>query len=375
MEAVYTEAMNRARRGIGRTFLVCGTLCSVLGCLPAGEASAQAAPSPEEGDYTLRDFRFDSGETLPELRLHYITLGKPARDAGGRVRNAVLILHGTGGTGRNFLSDNFAGVLFGPDQPLDAGRYYIVLPDGIGHGRSTKPSDGLHARFPRYEYDDMVRAQYRLLREGLGVDHLRLVMGTSMGGMHTWIWGEMYPDFMDALMPLASAPVEIAGRNRIFRRMVIDSIRSDPEWKDGEYTTPPRGLIAAHYALFMMTSSPLQLHRTAPTRDAADSEYDRLRERALRADANDMLYAYEASRNYNPAPALERIRAPLVAINSADDEVNPPELGILEREIRRVPRGRFILIPTGAQTRGHGTHSQPVVWKQHLVELLSATAR
>jgi homoserine O-acetyltransferase/O-succinyltransferase len=343
--------------------------------LPLAAACAQTAMPPAEGDFTLRDFRFASGETLAALRIHYTTLGAPARDAGGRVRNAVLILHGTGGSGRNFLTDNFAGVLFGKDQPLDASRCYLVLPDGIGHGQSSKPSDGLHARFPRYEYEDMVRAQYRLLREGLGVDHLRLVMGTSMGGMHTWMWGELYPDFMDALMPLASAPVEIAGRNRIFRRMIIDSIRGDPEWKNGEYAAPPRGLVAAQFALFMMTSSPLQLHQAAPTRDAADAEYERIRERALRADANDLLYAYEASRNYNPAPALHRIRAPLVAINSADDEVNPPELGILEREIRRVPNGRFVLIPTSGQTRGHGTHSQPVVWKQYLVDLLQATAR
>ena len=337
----------------------------LLATLPAW---AQSAPEPVEGDWTVRDFTFRSGETLPELRLHYTTLGKPVGD------NVILILHGTTGHGDGFLRDEFAGVLFGPGQPLDAARYYIILPDAIGHGRSSKPSDGLHARFPRYDYDDMVRAQYRLVREGLGVTHLRLVMGTSMGGMHTWLWGEKYPDFMDALMPLASAPVQIAGRNRIFRRMILDAIRGDPDWREGEYITEPRGIIAAYYALFMMTSSPGELHRSAPTRELADAEYESLRARALAADANDMLYAFDASRNYDPAPELGRIQAPLYAVNSADDEVNPPELGILEREIRRVPHGRYILIPTSEETRGHGTHSRPAVWKSYLVELLSQSA-
>jgi len=334
----------------------------------------QPAPEPVEADWIARDFTFESGETLPQLRIHYTTLGAPSRDSAGRVRNAVLILHGTGGSGDSFLSSNFSGVLFGTGQPLDAARYYIILADGIGHGKSSKPSDGLHSRFPHYDYQDMVRAQYRLVREGLGIDHLRLVMGTSMGGMHTWMWGEQYPDFMDALMPLASAPVEIAGRNRIFRRIIIDSIRTDPDWRNGEYTEPPRGLLAAHYALFMMTSSPRRIHESAPTRDQADAEFERIKRNALRADANDMLYAWESSRNYNPAPQLERIKAPLVAVNSADDEVNPPELGILEREIRRVPRGRYILIPTSDETYGHGTHSLAAVWYRHLVDLLQATA-
>jgi homoserine O-acetyltransferase len=338
--------------------------------LPALMCFAQPAPEPVEGDWTARDFIFQSGESLAELRLHYTTFGAPSRDSAGRIHNAVLILHGTGGSGASFLSDSFTGALFGAGQPLDAARYYIILPDGIGHGKSSKPSDGLRARFPHYDYEDMVRAQYRLVREGLGVDHLRLVMGTSMGGMHTWMWGEMYPDFMDALMPLASAPVQIAGRNRIFRRMIIDSIRDDPEWKNGDYTAPPRGLVAAHYALFMMTSSPAQLQQSAPTRADADLEFERLKRRAMYADANDMLYTWEASSSYNPAPGLERIKAPLVAINSADDEINPPELGILEREIRRVPRGRYVLLPTSAETYGHGTHSLPALWKDHLIDLL-----
>jgi homoserine O-acetyltransferase/O-succinyltransferase len=346
----------------------------VAGCLAAA-ALAQTAPEPVEGDWIARDFVFHGGEKLAGLRLHYTTLGTPARDAAGRVRNAVLVMHGTGGSGRPFLGAGFGGELFGRDQPLDAARYYIILPDAIGHGGSSKPSDGLHARFPHYDYADMVRADYLLIRDGLKVDHLRLVMGTSMGGMHTWVWGEMYPDFMDALMPLASAPVEIAGRNRMFRAMIIQAIRDDPDWKDGEYAAPPlNGLMAAQYALFMMTSSPLQLHQANPTHEQSDAAVRGLRDRAARTDANDMLYHYEASTDYNPAPDLGKIRAPLWAVNSADDEVNPPELGILDREIKLVPRGRYILIPTSQETRGHGTHSRAVVWKQYLVELLKLTA-
>jgi homoserine O-acetyltransferase len=339
-----------------------------------GQDAAASTPAaglqPTEGDYIVHNFTFKSGETLAELRLHYTTLGRPTRNASGHVNNAVILMHGTGGSGRPFLGINFGGVLFGRGQLLDAGRYYIILPDGIGSGKSSKPSDGLHARFPHYRYDDMVRADYLLVHDGLGVDHLRLVMGTSMGAMHTWVWGEMYPDFMDALMPLASAPVEIAGRNRMFRAMVIDAIRSDPEWNNGEYTSPPHGLITAQYALFMMTSSPLQLHKTNPTHAQADAAVQVLKERAMRTDANDMLYQYESSTDYNPSPMLEKIKAPLFAINSADDEVNPPELGILEREIKRVAHGRYILIPTSDETRGHGSHSRPVLWQNHLWELL-----
>jgi homoserine O-acetyltransferase len=339
--------------------------------LITNRAAAQTNLSPAEGDFSVRDFKFESGEVLPELKLHYRTLGSPKRDAAGVVRNAVLVLHGTGGSGAAFLSEQFGGELFKPGQLLDANQYFVVLPDGIGHGQSSKPSDGLHARFPHYNYNDMVTAQYRLLTEGLGVTHLRLVMGTSMGGMHTWVWGEKYPDFMDALMPLASLPVQIAGRNRTMRRMVIDSIRNDPDWNNGEYKSQPRGLTAAVYTLLFMTSSPLQWQKQAPTREAADRFFDNLVSGQLRrADANDMLYAFDSSRDYDPAPKLELIRAPLSAINSADDQVNPPELGIIEREIRRVKRGRFILIPISDQTRGHGTHSLPAIWKEHLAELL-----
>ena len=325
---------------------------------------AATYPDPVEGDYLVHDFKFASGEILPELRLHYTIIGSPTGDA-------VLIMHGTGGSSQGFLSQGFAGELFGPGQLLDASRYYIILTDAIGHGKSSKPSDGLHLKFPRYTYEDMVRAQYRLITEKLGVSRLRLVMGTSMGAMHTWMWGYLYPDFMDALMPLASAPVEIAGRNRMLRKMIMDSIRGDPDFKDGEYSGPLKNMLGAQFALFIMTSSPLQLYKQAPTREQADEAFARrFYGEGRRQDPNDMLYAYDSSREYNPAPHLARIRAPLYAINSADDQVNPPELGILEREIKLVKRGRFILIPTSEKTRGHGTHSMPAVWGEYLAQLL-----
>lgn len=334
-------------------------------------APSASYPAPSEGDFVIRDFRFRSGETLPELRLHYTTVGTPLKDERGIVRNAVLIMHGTGGSGRAFLREQFAGVLFGRGQLLDATKYFIILPDAIGHGASSKPSEGLHARFPRYGYRDMVEAQYRLVTEGLGVNHLRLVMGTSMGGMQTWLWGETYPDFMDALMPLASLPAEIAGRNRMMRRMVTDSIRDDLEWRGGEYIRQPRGLTSAVYTLIFMVSSPLQWQREAPTREQADKLFDALVENYLKQfDANDMLYQFDASRDYDPAPDLERIKAPLVAVNSADDQVNPPELGVMEPAIKRVRRGRYVLIPTSDLTRGHGTHSLPAIWQQYLKDLL-----
>lgn len=327
----------------------------VLLCL---SAFAAGYPPPAESDFVIHNFRFKTGETLPELKLHCTTVGTL------RGNNAVLVMHGTGGTGRAFLSDQFAGVLFGPGQLLDATRYYIILPDGIGHGKSTKPSDGFGKDFPHYDYDDMVAAQYRLVTEGLGVHHLRLVMGTSMGGMQTWVWGETYPDFMDALMPLASVPVEIAGRNRYMRRMIMDALRTDPV----------NGLRTAVYILTIMTSSPLQMYKQAPTRDQADRQFDEMIEKRIAANnAIDMLYQYDSSRNYNPQPDLEKIRAPLLAINSADDQVNPPELGILEREIKRVKHGRCVILPITGQTRGHGTHSLPAVWQQYLAELLEGS--
>ena len=346
-------------------------LLLALTTAPAAQNTAPNYPKPVEGDFILRDFKFESGESLPELKLHYRTIGTLQLAANGKT-NAVLILHGTGGSGAGFLSEQFAGVLFGPGQLLDATKYFIVLPDNVGHGQSSKPSNGLHAKFPHYGYNDLVTAQYRLLTEGLQINHLRLVMGTSMGGMHTWLWGEKYPDFMDALMPLASLPVQIAGRNRYMRRMVIDSIKNDPDWNNGEYKTQPvRGLTAAIYTIMFMTSIPLQQYKQAPTREAADRAFDNaVRGQLARLDANDVLYTYDSSRDYDPAPKLEAIKAPLVAINSADDQVNPPELGIVEREIKRVKRGRFVLIPISDRTRGHGTHSLPALWQEHLAALL-----
>jgi len=361
------------RRGLLLLFL--------FGAISAG-VSAQVAPArnyplPVEGDYAIANFRFHGGEVLPELKIHYRTLGTPARDASGVVRNAVLIGHGTGGSGTQFLSAQFAGVLFGPGQLLDATKYLIILPDGIGHGKSSKPSDGLHARFPHYTYDDMVVAQHQLLTEKLGVDHLRLVMGTSMGGMQTWVWGEMYPDFMDALMPLASNPVEIAGRNRIWRYMAIDAIRNDPDWMGGEYKSQPmRGLTTAEDLLLLAGSAPLQWQKQAPTREAAEKLYlDRFKPAVARLDANDLIYQLEASREYNPKPRLETIKAPLVAINSADDLINPPELGVMEQNLKRVKRGRYILIPISDQTRGHGTHSLPAIWQKYLRALLERSKK
>jgi homoserine O-acetyltransferase/O-succinyltransferase len=352
----------------GGSRLICLLLLLSAFCSALQEPSGY--PQQFEGDWNVPDFTFQSGEKLAELRLHYITLGAPERDAAGHVRNAVLILHGTGGIGRNFLSAEFGGELFGKGQPLDATRYYIILPDAIGTGKSSKPSDGLRMKFPHYRYEDMVSAQYLLVRDRLKVDHLRLVMGTSQGGMHTWLWGVTYPNFMDALMPMASAPVEIVGRNRMTRIMAIQAIKNDPDWKNGEYATQPRGLIAARNIRSIMTGSALQFQKQNPTAEKADAAVEAMEKAALQGDANDTIYQYEASTDYNPSPLLEKIQAPLFAINSADDEINPPELDILEREIKRVKQGRYILIPLGNETRGHQTYNLAVVWKNHLLELL-----
>ena len=344
-------------------------LLTAILCIPAFAANY---PDPVPGDYIVHDYKFVTGQTLPELRLHYTTLGTPVRDAASVVRNAVIVMHGTGGAGTSFLSQTFAGILFCQGCLLDATKYFIILPDDLGHGKSSKPSDGLHQKFPHYTYEDMVRLEYKLVTEKLGVNHMRLVMGTSMGAMHTWMWGYMYPDFMDALMPLASAPVEIGGRNRMLREMIVQSIRTDPDFNNGEYTKPLKGMLGAEFALFMMTSSPLQLLKQAPTREQADKLFETrfLGAQPRWPDPNDMLYTFECSRDYNPAPHLEEIKAPLFAVNSADDQVNPPELGILEREIKRVRRGQYFLIPTSDKTRGHGTHSLPAIWGNYLAELL-----
>jgi homoserine O-acetyltransferase len=341
-------------------------LLSIL-ALPA---AAQGFPG---NDYVIHDFKFESGETLPELRIHYIALGQPRRDASGTVRNAVIVLHGTTGSGSAFTSRTFGGELFGPGQLLDTSKYFVVLPDGIGHGRSSKPSDGLHAHFPKYTYTDMVEAQHELLGKGLGVNHLRLVMGTSMGCMHAWVWGERFPSFVDGLVPLACAPRQIAGRNRMIRTMLMDFIRNDPGYSGGDYTTQPAGLRPAMGMLFLMTSAPKVQQRQAPARDKADSVIRAYLDQAVRThDANDVVYAFDASRNYDPSPDLEKITAQVLAINSADDFVNPPELGVMEQLLPRVKHGRYILLPITEQTRGHGTHSLPAVWKDYLAEFLQS---
>ena len=334
-----------------------------------------AAAQGDTGSVVFTNFRFASGDVLPEMRIHYRTLGHPRRDAGNVVRNAVLILHGTGGSGRQFLSPLFAE-LYGPGRPLDTTTHYVILPDNIGHGRSSKPSDGLHARFPPYRYADMVAAQYRLVRDGLHVNHLLLVIGTSMGCMHGWLWAERHPDAVDGVVPLACLPTQIAGRNRMWRRMLSTGIRSDPEWNNGEYAREPPSLRAAVELLFVVGSSPLQLQLAAPTRDSADAYVTRwLETRLAETDANDLLYQVEASADYDPSPDLERIAIPVLAINSADDFINPPELGLMERLIRRVPQGRYVLIPISDTTRGHSTHTVAAAWQAYVAPFVASLER
>jgi homoserine O-acetyltransferase len=348
------------------TFVAAIVLCG-------GTAGTAEYPRPVEADVVLKDFRFATGESL-DLRVHYRTVGRPRHDKTGKVVNAVLILHGTTGSSAQFVGELFAGELFGAGQPLDAGKYYLILPDAIGHGKSSKPSDKLHARFPRYGYEDMLRAQHRLLTQGLKVDHLRLVMGASMGGMHTWLWGQRYPEFMDALLPLACLPTQISGRNRLWRNLAAEAIRTDPQWKEGEYTTQPHGLRLAAQVLQLMSSSAVVRQRQGPTSKEADAVFEKeLAGLLARLDATDTLYALESSRDYDPGPGLEKIRAPLLAINFADDLINPPELGILEREIKRVKKGQALVIPASKETVGHGTHTKAAVWKKHLEKFLKET--
>jgi len=329
-----------------------------------------------EGDFVAHNFKFRSGEQMDDLRLHYITLGQPARDASGRITNAVLLLHGTGGSGRQFLAPQFADELFGAGQPLDLARYFVVAPDGIGHGKSSKPSDGMHAHFPSYDYDDMVSAQHLLLTGALGVNHLRLIFGTSMGCMHSFVWGETYPDFMDILMPMACLPVQIAGRNRVWRKMLMDAIRSDPGWKGGEYKEEPKeGLRTAQSLLVIAGSAPLVMQKNLSTRDGADRYVaDSVTARISTLDANDLLYQVNASRNYDPSPRLDQIVAPVMWINSADDFINPPELGIAERESNQLKSGTFVLLPIGDKTHGHGTHTWAAAWHEYLEQILSKPA-
>ena len=332
----------------------------------------QARAQADTGSFVMQDFRFASGEVLPEVRIHYRTLGHARTAPGGRVTNAVLILHGTGGTGQGFLTRTYAGELFNAGQPLDTARFYIIIPDNLGHGRSSKPSDGLRARFPHYAYEDMVTAQYRLVTEGLHVNHLHLVMGTSMGCMHSWLWLERYPDFMDGGVPLACLPTQISGRNRMWRRLTIDAIRNSPDYNSGDYTAQPSGLLPAIYFLWFVGTAPLHDQVLGPTRDSADAYITNwVRTRMAVTDANDFVYAVDASRDYDPSGALGRISVPVLAINSADDQINPPELGIMERLMPEVRQGRYVLIPISPATRGHGTHSLPAVWKNYLVDFLA----
>jgi homoserine O-acetyltransferase len=339
---------------------------------PASTATPASKWSATESSVMLQNFKFGSGETLPELKLHYLTLGKPHRNAAGHTDNAVLLLHGTGGSRHSLMNPLFSDVLFGPSAPLDITKYFVILPDDIGHGDSSKPSDGLRAHFPAYDYDDMVRSQ-RMMLDDIKIDHLRLILGTSMGCMQTFVWGETYPGFADALAPFACLPVQIAGRNRMMRYMSIQAIKLDPGWKNGEYTTEPvEGLRLANTLVLVMGSSPLQMQKQAPTRQAAEQYVDRFWARPS-PDANDMIYYLNASRNYDPSPRLETITAPVLWINSADDYINPPELGIAEKMVKRMPNARFILIPISDQTRGHGTHTVAAVWKDYLAEFLKQT--
>jgi homoserine O-acetyltransferase len=332
--------------------------------LAAAPSSAADYPAPNEGDWIARDFRFHTGEVLPELRLHYTTVGAPTGEP-------VLILHGTTQSSASMLAPAFAGELFGLGQPLDASRYFVILPDAIGHGKSSKLSDGRRMGFPKYNYEDMVDAQYRLVTEHLGVRHLRLIVGFSMGGMETWIYAQKYPDFMDIAVPMASLPTEMSSRNWMLRRLIIDSIRNDPEWLNGNYAKPLRSAQFASVFYSLATNGGNQaLQKAAPTREKADEILNQRLSGPFSADANDVLYQWDSSRDYNPSPGLERIRAALLAINSADDERNPPELGILDREIKRVKHGRVLLIRASDETAGHGTVFQAKLWKKELGELL-----
>ncbi len=330
-----------------------------------------------EAAFDIPNFHFRSGETLPKLHLHYLTLGTPHRNAAGRTDNAILLLHGTGGDAHSLLNPVFADVLFGPGQPFDITRYFLILPDDIGHGDSSKPSDGLHMRFPQYDYDDMVASQHQMLTESLHVDHLRLILGTSMGCMQSFVWGETYPQFMDALAPFACLPTTLAGRNRMMRYMAIENLKRDPSWHNGDYTSEPAlGLRSANEMLLIMGSAPLQMQKLYPTRESAEHFVDDYLARTVaHTDANNLIYYVNASRNYNPEPRLSTITAPVLYINSADDFINPPELGIADRLSKQMPHARFILLPITDATRGHGTHTVATIWKQYLIDFLAQTEK
>jgi homoserine O-acetyltransferase len=350
-------------RAVGRMLLL------LIGVACAPGAWAADFPAPKQGTWVAKDFKFHTGEVLPEVKLAYTTVGDPKGEA-------VLMLHGTTGSAASMLTPAFGGEMFGAGQPLDATRYFIIIPDALGHGQSAKPSDGLRAKFPRYNYDDMVAAQHRLLTEHLGIKHVRLVMGNSMGGMHTWIWGVTHPGFMDALVPMASQPTEMSSRNWMMRRLIIDSIRNDPDWKDGNYTTQPKSAQSASVFYGIGTNGgDLAYQKNAPTREAADKLLDARLKAPFRGDANDILYQWDSSRDYNPSPKLERIQAALLAINAADDERNPPETGIMERELKRVKNGKLLLIPASESTAGHGTTGSAKPYAQALCEFLQAVPK
>ena len=342
--------------------------CAVLSAFLAMTSFAALAadyPAPKQGDWIAKDFKFHSGETMRELRMHYTTVGEPSGQP-------VLVLHGSGGSAATMLTPTFAGELFGPGQPLDAAKYYIIIPDSLGHGKSSKPSDGMKTAFPKYDYEDMVDAQYRLVKEGLGINHLRLVIGNSMGGMHTWVWGVRYPQFMDVLVPMASQPTEMAARNWMLRRMMLETIRNDPDYKGGDYTTQPRMMkyaIAAYR--FASAGGTLGYQTLAPTAAKADKMVDEQLALPIAADANDYLYQWDASHDYNPSAALERIEATLLAINAADDERNPPETGVTDAALKRVKNGKLYLIPASTETRGHLTTGDARFYSQQLRELLA----
>ena len=356
--------------------LACGQAANAQSPAAAPVVAKPAAPTAwptKPGDFDIADFKFRSGESLPSQHQHYTTLGEPTKDAKGRVTNAVLILHGTGGTGGQFLSPQFADELYGPGQPLDIRKFYIILPDEIGHGKSSKPSDGLHARFPHYDYDDMVEADYRLVTQRLGVDHLRLVMGTSMGCMHAFVIGEAHPGFMDALMPLACLPVPIAGRNRAWRQMTIDAVKADPDWKGGDYAAEPQAAVRTISDLLLIAgSAPIQLQKAYPTRELADAYEEKAVARSMAStDANDFMYQADSSRTYDPSAGLGKLLCPVMWVNSGDDFINPPELGIAEQKVKEIRRGTFVLIPASDRTHGHGTHTWAAVWKPQLQQLLA----
>ncbi len=360
----------------------CLWMLGLIALLAAPRTPAQQPPNPwveqaQPGNYNIAHFLFGTGETLPVLHLHYLTLGVAHRDSAGHVDNAVLLLHGTGGNASTLLNPAFSNVLFGPGQPLDITKYFLILPDDIGHGESSKPSDGLRMKFPQYDYDDMVKSQHTMLLDGLHVDHLRLILGTSMGCMQSFVWGETYPGFADALMPLACLPVQLAGRNRMWRYLAIKEIEQDPAWLHGEYKSEPvEGLTAANGLLMTAGLAPLQAQKNQGTREKAEQFVDQYLARTVAAtDANNMIYYINASRNYDPSAQLGKITVPVMWINSADDFINPPELGIAQKTVADMPNARFVLLPITDATRGHGTHTQAALWKDYLVQLLKESER